>query len=365
MNRTRIRIAAGWIASILFSLCMLHAAAQEPLHFDRMAWDFGTIREADGPVRHTFTARNTGNEPVVVVEVSVSCGCLRPEFSRKPVLPGGELRLTVTFDPTNRPGRFDKQIGLFLAGSKTPVKLMLTGTVVPREKSVEELYPTDAGGGLRLESNFFAFSYLYHDEAAHTSLGVVNTSRRPLRLAFRPLKSSGFLRIEAPAELAPGQRAEIALRYLVPHASGRYGTVQDVWMLVVDGRESPLPITTHGIAVDSREIVYDEGDPVAKIEPATLRFGEVRRGAVARRQLFTIRNEGGAPLAVRAVELPEGIGCTLRAGDGIPPHGALEAIVTFDGSQPRYGAYSEYITLITNDPIRPMRKVRVTAVLID
>lgn len=365
MNRTRIRIAAGWIASILFSLCMLHAAAQEPLHFDRMAWDFGTIREADGPVRHTFTARNTGNEPVVVVEVSVSCGCLRPEFSRKPVLPGGELPLTITFDPTNRPGRFDKQIGVFLSGSKTPVRLALTGTVVPREKSIEELYPLDAGCGLRLETNFFAFSYLYHDEAAYTSVGAVNTSQHPLRLEFRLQRSSGFLHIEAPAELGPGEQAEIVLRYLVPRASSHYGTVQDELTLAVDGRTSRLPFTTHGIAVDSREIVNDAGDPIAKIEPATLRFGEVKLGSEAPEQRFTIRNEGGSPLAVRAVELPDRVRCSLRAGDSIPAQGSRPVIVAIDTKPPLYGAFTEHITLITNDPVRPLRKVRVTAVLID
>lgn len=355
----------GCISSIFFILCVLCAAAQESLHFDRASWDFGTIREADGPVSHTFTGRNVSGNPVVIVEANVSCGCLKPEYSRKPVLPGQEVLLRVTYDPANRPGRFDKQIGVFVSGSKIPVKLGITGTVEPREKTVSELYPLEVGGGVRLETNFFAFSYLYQDEAAFTSVGVTNTSERTVSLGLSPRRQSGFLTVDAPAKLAPGERAEIGLRYLVPQRSGFYGTVQDELALSVDGAVSRLPFSTHGISVDSREIVYDDGDPSSRIDPSTLRFGEVKRGSVSVPQRFSLRNEGRSPLVVRAVEAEGPLRCSLRAGDRIPAGGSLDAEVTLDTSRPRYGAVADHITLITNDPVRPLRKVRVTAVFTD
>ena len=353
------------IAIILLTLCGLHARAQGSLRFDRTVWDFGTIREADGPVSHTFTARNLSDTPVVIVEVVVSCGCLKPVYSRKPVMPGEQATLEVTYDPSNRPGRFDRQVSVFVAQGEAPLKLSVTGSVVPREKGIEELYPFDAGNGLRAETNFFAFSYLYHDEEAHTSFGVVNTSDREIVLGLQPYRRSGFLSAKVPARLAPGERAEISLRYLIPRRSGFYGTVGDEWAVTVDGQPSRLPFTAHGIAVDSREIVYDDGAPLCRIDESTIRFGETVRGADPQLRTCTLRNEGGSELVVCAVEPGAGVRCSLRAGDRIAPGESLTAKVWLDSDDPRYGAVADFITLVTNDPARPMRKLRVTAILKD
>lgn len=356
-------ILKGAIGVICLLLGAVHVAAQEPLRFERSVWDFGSIREADGPVSHTFTARNVSDKPVVIVEVSVSCGCLKPDYSRKPILPGEEVSLRVAYDPSNRPGRFDKQVSIFVSQSRTPLKLGVTGFVVARNKSVEELYPLDAGGGVRLETNFFAFSYLRQDEAAHTTVGVVNTSDREVALQLVPLRASGFLTIDAPAKLAPAERAEIALHYLVPRESGFYGTVRDELSVRIDGRLSALPVTTHGIAVDRRDIVFDQEEPVSRIDPVTVRFAEVRKGAVVPPQRFTLYNDGGSPLVVQAVETGDRLQCSLRPGDRIAAGKSLDAEVRFDTGGPQFGALVGRITLITNDPVRPMRKVRVTAIV--
>lgn len=44
-------------------------------------FDFGTIKEADGPVTHAFTIKNVGNAPLVITRASASCGCTKPKFS--------------------------------------------------------------------------------------------------------------------------------------------------------------------------------------------------------------------------------------------------------------------------------------------
>ena len=44
--------------------------AQSGLVFDRPAWDFGTIRETDGPVTHRFVCRNEGEHPEVILQVT-------------------------------------------------------------------------------------------------------------------------------------------------------------------------------------------------------------------------------------------------------------------------------------------------------
>ena len=94
----------------------LSCLAQSGLVFDRPAWDFGTIRETDGPVTHRFVCRNEGEHPEVILQVTTTCGCTTPRYTRKPILPGEEAEITVTYDPANRPGNFSRELAVFKIG---------------------------------------------------------------------------------------------------------------------------------------------------------------------------------------------------------------------------------------------------------
>ena len=96
----------------------LSSLAQSGLVFDRPAWDFGTIRETDGPVTHRFVCRNEGEHPEVILQVTTTCGCTTPRYTRKPILPGEEAEITArsmvffASGDTSRPPTFVQSIQL-------------------------------------------------------------------------------------------------------------------------------------------------------------------------------------------------------------------------------------------------------------
>ena len=184
---------------------------RETLRFSRPEWNFGDIREEEGKVTHTFVGRNEGDEPLVIVEVTATCGCTVPSFSRKPVLPGEETPITVTFDPRNRPGSFSKELSVFSSRRERLARLRITGNVVARELSLEEEYPFDFGEGLRLDGNFHSFAYLYRGQEAATQFEAVNTTDEPMTLRLEPATADGFLTFTGPRELAPGERFRIGI----------------------------------------------------------------------------------------------------------------------------------------------------------
>ncbi len=103
------------------------------MSFVEKTHDFGTIKEADGPVSYEFEFKNTGNSPLVIVSASASCGCTRPEYPKEPVKPGKSGKIKVTYNPAGRPGEFDRSIKL-----KTNVKgkryvLKITGVTIPKD----------------------------------------------------------------------------------------------------------------------------------------------------------------------------------------------------------------------------------------
>jgi hypothetical protein len=51
----------------------------------------------DGPVSCTFSLTNKGNKPVVIYNVTTTCGCTDVEWTRVPIKSGGKGQMKVTY----------------------------------------------------------------------------------------------------------------------------------------------------------------------------------------------------------------------------------------------------------------------------
>lgn len=92
-------------------------------------FDFGTIKEANGPVTHAFTLKNVGNAPLVITRASASCGCTKPKFSTEPIAPGKSTKIEVTYNPAGRPGQFVKTVAVYSNGKEGAFILRIKGVV--------------------------------------------------------------------------------------------------------------------------------------------------------------------------------------------------------------------------------------------
>ena len=57
--------------------------------------DFGIIKEEKGPVSTVFEVENTGNKPLLIVDISVSCGCTSTDYTKRPIAPGKKGKIKV------------------------------------------------------------------------------------------------------------------------------------------------------------------------------------------------------------------------------------------------------------------------------
>jgi hypothetical protein len=94
--------------------------------------DFGTIKEGD-VVKHTFKFKNTGNQPLLVSEVRVTCGCTTPDWTKTPVAPGENGFITAQFNSTGKPGQNHKVITVVSNSVTGNVPLSFVTTVNPKE----------------------------------------------------------------------------------------------------------------------------------------------------------------------------------------------------------------------------------------
>lgn len=78
--------------------------------WEKATYDFGDIVQGE-KVEHTFKFKNTGNEPLVITNVQVTCGCTTPKgWTRDPILPGQSSEITVGFNSAGKYSRQEKVI---------------------------------------------------------------------------------------------------------------------------------------------------------------------------------------------------------------------------------------------------------------
>lgn len=99
------------------------ALAQTPqqgpvFKFAEETHDFGTIKRGP-PAGHTFEFTNVGTEPIIVMNVTPSCGCTNVDWSKNPVLPGQKGYIHLDLKTEEQHGVFHKEVYI-QSNAKTP-----------------------------------------------------------------------------------------------------------------------------------------------------------------------------------------------------------------------------------------------------
>lgn len=103
-------------------------------------WEQTEQRVAVHPVQvravYHFSFRNTGNEPVDILQIRPLCGCLGARPDKRSYAPGERGELEVTFDLTDRLGSQSKSVAVVTSASKHE-QLLSVETDIPRGYVVE------------------------------------------------------------------------------------------------------------------------------------------------------------------------------------------------------------------------------------
>jgi len=104
------------------------------IRFNETSYNFGNIKEENGPVSHDFTFSNTGTGNLIIYDATAQCGCTRPEYPKNPVAPGKTSKIKVTYNPAGRPGPFEKVVTIRSNANKSKVRIKISGNVIPKKK---------------------------------------------------------------------------------------------------------------------------------------------------------------------------------------------------------------------------------------
>jgi hypothetical protein len=105
--------------------------------FEEDKHDFGDITQGD-KVSYTFNFENTGDAPLLITNIKVTCGCTATDWSRDPILPGASSSITVSFNSTGKLNKQNKVITIVSNASNPMPRLTIVANILPKKDDSED-----------------------------------------------------------------------------------------------------------------------------------------------------------------------------------------------------------------------------------
>lgn len=144
-NKQKIKAMKKIVTLALIALCSYQVNAQvapvvktanmvstekEPvITFDSPEFNFGKIKAGE-KVENVFKFKNTGGAPLIITDVTVTCGCTAAEKPEAPIMPGAEGKIKIVFDSKSKSGTQNRTITVNSNAKNKVNYLKLIGEVV-------------------------------------------------------------------------------------------------------------------------------------------------------------------------------------------------------------------------------------------
>ena len=317
------------------------------IEFAEKTWDFGTIKEEDGSVTHTFEFTNIGESTLILNNVKASCGCTTPKWTKEPVAPGAKGVVNVTYNTKGRPGNFTKTITVTSNAGKSV--LTIKGEVIPRTPDPSELYPVEAEG-VRLRSNNIGIWDVLNTQVKSQKITVYNPSEtNAVTISFANVPK--HITLPASTSLNPKEAKDIEFTFDGKLVND-YGSHSDNFTLIVNnGKPSPKNKIT--IASSIKENLQKwQGDnkvnaPKLSTEGVNFTLGKLELNKKVSTKL-KLTNVGKSTLEVRKIVsnsnwiVPQLTKVSIAPGKTVEVKLFITPTEAFNGKK--------MISLITNDP---------------
>ncbi len=198
MKRSMV-LGGGLLAGVM---AMAHVIWLEP------GYDFGLMKEQDGPRKGMVRFVNKGPEAVSVLETKPTCGCTEASGPADEVAPGDTAAITFTYDPAGRPGLFRKHIKvLFSDGSRQSIPIK--GNVLGSPETLVLFYPVECGA-FRLSDERLLAGNVTRGKTPSIFINAYNQSNDSVALRVR--SSDKAIRVKvSEAKAAPGDLVTVGL----------------------------------------------------------------------------------------------------------------------------------------------------------
>ena len=338
------------LVCLLFSLMAMSQKAV--ISFNEKNHDFGKVKEEDGKVTYVFDFLNMGKGPLVVNRVQASCGCTTPVWTKEPIESGKKGAITVTYNPTGRPGVFTKNITVYSNATDEQFTLTIHGEVIPKQSAENSAYPVSIGG-LALKAKVIQMNNVDKGKIQTRVLEIQNTTKAPLKPSFENLPAY-LTAIVLPETLKPNEDGKITFT-LNSKSCNQWGPVSDEVYLSLNGvkkfTDDSKIIVVGNIVEDFSKLTLDQKrkSPILEMPEREVNFGVVKAGSRKSGKLKVI-NKGQNVLEIRRLINNNRELLVKASKNSISSTKKSDIIVNLDAKNLTEGDYKKSFTVQTNDP---------------
>ena len=353
-------------STLFMALTAVAMMAQQPvITFEKTEHDFGKINEADGRVSTVFEFKNEGMAPLILSNVRASCGCTTPTWTKEPIEPGKTGTITVTYNPTGRPGRFQKTVTITSNASEATKRVYIKGEVIPKAAKPANKY-TISVGALSMKSKTLDLGTIKKGESKSGELEYANLTKEDHHVELATNAADAFLISQVTlADVKADQTGKFV--FAIDSKNPKlYGPQEAYAFVVIDGKKEideahKLTIKAN-VVEDFSGLTVEQKQQAPIIEvPAEYNAGKVVKGKNLKFS-FPIKNIGANPLEIRRVYAADKA-LNVKQPKAVKSGKKSNVSVEINTKNMTPGAYGREVVVITNDYLNPIKRVKINFVV--
>lgn len=327
--------------------------AQPRLTSDKQTEDLGQVQWKE-PVRVKYVITNTGSSPLVLTEVTTSCGCAVAYWTETSIEPQSQGFIEVEFN-AEMLGTFHKSVAIRSNSNPSLVYLYFTGEVVREITDFSRTHPY-AMGNVLLDKEELIFPDVHYGEKESIVLNVVNQNREPYRPILMHLPS--FIDMKSdPEVLQKGEKGVITLTLNSDELKG-YGLYESsVYLSRFSGDKvgSDNKLSLRVLLLPEQSVSSTK-QPQLRLSSGELDFSTSLRNKNKASQTIYLGNQGNAEIKVYKIQVFHPSVQVQLNKKNIQPGQQAKLKITVK-NDPNRKFKEEKILLLTNDSSLPNREI--------
>ncbi len=301
-----------------------------------------------------YTITNTGSSPLVLTDVTTSCGCAVAYWTENPIEPQSQGFIEVEFD-AEMLGTFHKSVAIYSNSNPNLVYLYFTGEVVREITDFSRTHPY-AMENVLLDKKELVFPEVRYGDKETIVLNIVNQKRESYRPVIMHLPS--FIEMKAEPEVL--QKGEKGVLTLTLNSDGikDYGLYESsVYLSRFSGdkigSDNELSLR---VMLLPEQSVSSKQQPQLRLSSGELDFSTSLKGKEKASQTIHLGNQGNADIKIYRIQVFHPSIQVQLNKNSIRPGQQAKLKITVK-NDPNRKFEEEKILLLTNDSSLPNREI--------
>lgn len=339
------------------------------LEFSDTLINFGSVKEEQGVLSHTFKFVNLGPEYFIIEDVEPSCGCITPDYPTDTIQAGEKGEIVLYIDLVNHPGVFKQVVTIKGNASKAPIHLYVQGYVTPSPQPLPEWERTSSFkyNTIYLQKNYANFGVVTTKGPVSMEIPVYNSGNQSISIQMEKLKLPAYVKVVLlPAKIESKQRGVIKVSFHTKDAPnlGYYAESIDVLFL-----SATVVTKVPFVLIATIKDVYTPAEaasvvgPKIQLDKTSLDLGSIKTNEKITTEIRIV-NIGMSELTIRSIRTS--CSCVEAFADKVTlkPGAYTTLKIVFD-THDRLGAEEKVVNIFSTDASNPIVVVKVKALVVE